>query len=266
MVKTKLSDVVLLMLSAALLFLIVFPVVYLLFSSSIPSLGRALKEGEVLKAIGLSLFASAISSAVTIVLGTPLAWILSRKNFRFKKFIESIIDIPMVIPHPVIGIAILAAFGRNTIVGKMILAAGFKIMGSLTGIVMVMIFVGSPYYINACRDAFNAVPKRIEHVSRSLGAGGGYTFFLITLPLSLRSILTGVFMSTSRAISEFGAIVIVAYHPMVAPVLIFERFESYGLESALPIAVILIIICLVMFILLRILVGSRNAKSRKFNN
>ena len=242
------------------LFLIAYPVSYMILSTSPHSLLDALKDGDVLNSIGLSLTASSLAALVSLVLGTPISYILARKNFPGKKLVEGILDMPMVIPHPVIGIAILAAFGRDTAIGKALYTLGLKIMGSLFGIVTVMTFVGLPFYINAVKNAFLKVPERLEKVSRSLGASPLRTFFSITLPLSLRSIVSGLLMCSARAISEFGAVVIVAYHPMVAPVLIFERFETFGLKASKPISVLLILICLVIFLVVRALV--ENGKGR----
>ena len=235
------------------MFLIVYPLVYMFVSTPISSLLFAIKQKDVLGAIGLSIFCASVASMISLFLGTPLAYILARKNFPAKGFIEATIDIPMVIPHPVIGIAILASLGKHTFIGKILYGFGLKIMGSIFGIIMVMTFVGVPFYINAARDAFLMVPERLEKVSRTLGASQIRSFFLITVPLSFRSILSGVLMCAARGISEFGAIVVIAYHPMVASVLIFEKFESYGLKSSKPIAVLLIGLCLLIFVGLRIL-------------
>jgi len=167
--------------------------------------------------------------------------------------VEAIIDIPIIIPHPVVGIALLSIAGRNYWLGRVFNALGIRIMGSVTGIIMVLIFVGLPFYLNAAREGFAAISPRLESVSRSLGASSVSTFFHITLPLAWRSILIGVVMCCARAISEFGAVVIIAYHPMIAPVLIYERFESMGLKYSQPVAVWLICLCLLLFLLLRVL-------------
>jgi molybdate/tungstate transport system permease protein len=126
-------------------------------------------------------------------------------------------------------------------------------MGSVTGIVMVLTFVGIPFYLNATKNGFESISPRLEKVSRSLGASMFSTFFRITFPLAWRSMLIGIIMCCARAISEFGAVVIVAYHPMIAPVMIYERFEAYGLKYSQPIAVWLVSLSLALFLILRIL-------------
>lgn len=114
-------------------------------------------------------------------------------------------------------------------------------------------YIGMPFYINTVKNGFENISPRLENVSRSLGASLFSTFFRITFPLALRSIVVGMIMCCARAISEFGAVVIVAYHPMVAPVLIYERFEAYGLAYSQPVAVLHILVSLILFLFLRIL-------------
>jgi molybdate/tungstate transport system permease protein len=125
-------------------------------------------------------------------------------------------------------------------------------MGTVTGIVTVLTFVGLPFYVNTVKTGFETIPVRLENVSRSLGASLTKTFFRVTFPLAWRVMLVGIIMCCARAISEFGAIVIVAYHPMIAPVMIYERFTAYGLKYSQPVAVWLILVCLVLFLLLRV--------------
>jgi molybdate/tungstate transport system permease protein len=212
----------------------------------------ALKERVVLEALGRSLFTALSATAVAMVFGTPLAYIMARKNFVGKKVIEGLIDLPIMIPHPVIGIAILSLFGRNTILGRMLELVGIEIMGSLTGIVIVLVFVGAPFYVNTVKAGFESVPIRLEKASRTLGAGMTSTFFRVTFPIVWRNMVLGAVMCTARAISEFGAVIIVAYHPMTAPVLIYERFTAYGLKYSQCVAFWLIAISLLLFVMMRL--------------
>jgi molybdate/tungstate transport system permease protein len=182
---------------------------------------------------------------------------MARHDFPGKSLVEAIIDLPIMIPHPVIGIAILSLVGRHHPFGRFLADMGIEIMGTLTGIIVVLTFVGMPFYVNTVKAGFEAIPKRLENVSRSLGASMGKTFFRITFPLAWRSMVLGMIMCTARAISEFGAVVIVAYHPMTAPVLIYERFTAYGLRYSQPISVWLICISLLLFVAMRL------ASSRK---
>jgi molybdate/tungstate transport system permease protein len=194
-----------------------------------------------------------LAALFSFIFGTPLAYILARTNFVGKHLVESIVDLPIVIPHPVVGIAILSVAGKNHWIGEIFSELGIRIMGSVTGIVVVLTFVGLPFYVNAVKSGFENISPRLEKVSRCLGASMTSTFFRITFPLAWRSILIGLIMCSARAISEFGAVVVVAYHPMIAPVLIYERYEAYGLAYSQPVAVWLVSICLIRVLVLRIL-------------
>jgi len=155
-----------------------------------------------------------------------------------------------------VGIAFLSLTGRNNPIGRFLADVGIQIMGTKTGIVCVLLFVGLPFYVNTVKAGFESVPVRLENASRTLGAGALTTFMRITVPLTWRHMILGIIMCTARAISEFGAVVIIAYHPMTAPVMIYERFTAYGLKYSQPIAVWLILISFVLFVVLRLLSNS----------
>ncbi len=234
------------------LLFILLPLVEMISQTTPGDLLETISDAEVREALFLSLSCSGMAAAISFVFGTPIAYLLARSNFTGKKVVESIIDLPIMIPHPVVGIAILSLAGKNHWIGKTLQQMGIFLFGTTTGIITVLTFVALPFYINTAKGGFQAVPRRLEQVARSLGAGQGATFFRITIPLTWRHMLTGFIMSMARAISEFGAVVIIAYHPMIAPVLMYERFTAYGLKYSQPVAVWLIIICLVLFLLLRI--------------
>ncbi|MCG6894392.1 MAG: ABC transporter permease [Desulfobacteraceae bacterium] len=231
---------------------ILLPLFEMMSEPSVADLRETLRDRDVLRSIRLSVLTSGSAALLSFLFGTPFAYLLARREFRGKKMLESVIDLPIMIPHPVVGIAILGIAGRDHWMGKIIGALGLRIMGSTTGIITVLLFVGLPFYIDTVKAGFEAVPRRMETVSRTLGASTASTFFRVTFPMAWRSMVVGMILCTARAVSEFGAIVIVAYHPMVAPVLIYERFTAYGLRYSQPVAVWLILVCLVLFVLLRL--------------
>lgn len=237
---------------AAVSLFILVPLIQMLFEPSLQALKESILDADVQRAVWLSLYTAGWASLISFISGTPFAYLLARKSFPGKSLIEGIVDLPIMIPHPVIGIAVLSIVGKHHWLGKMMQEIGIQLMGSTTGIVVVLTFVGMPFYINTVKNGFEAVPVRLENVSRSLGASFSTTFFRITFPLAWRSVIVGIILCSARAISEFGAVIIVAYHPMVAPVMIYERFTAYGLKYSQPVAVILILVCLSMFIGLRI--------------
>ena len=122
--------------------------------------------------------------------------------------------------------------------------------------------VSMPLLINAARDSFATISPKLENVSRTLGATHWQTFINITFSIGWRGILSGMILTWARSISEFGAVIILTYHPMIAPTLIFERFNSFGLEYSKPVAAILIFISLITFVLLRILADRGVANAR----
>ena len=217
-------------------------------------LTKAMSDKTVWDSIFLTYYAALISTLIAIIFGTPLAYILSRYDFQGKSIVEGIVDVPVVIPHTVAGIALLAVFGSNGLIGSF---SPIKFVDALPGIVVAMLFVSIPIYLNTAKEGFASVNLRLEQVARTLGASPAKVFFTISLPLVIRHIAAGAIMAWARAISEFGAVVVIAYYPMVAPTLIYERFLSTGLSAARPIAVILILLSLAVFVILRILLWNK---------
>lgn len=238
--------------SAVIVAFILVPLVEMMTQPTLTALKETLMDRDVFRSIRLSMVTAGSAAIISLVFGTPLAYLLARHRFPGKKILESVIDLPIMIPHPVVGIALLSIAGRNHPIGRLMQAVGIEIMGTVTGLIAVLTFVGLPFYINTVKTGFVEISPRLEHVSRSLGASAGGTFFRVTLPLALRHMVVGGIMCMARAVSEFGAVVIVAYHPMVAPVMIYERFTAYGLQYSQPVAVWLILVCLVLFLLLRV--------------
>ncbi|APG28943.1 molybdenum ABC transporter permease [Syntrophotalea acetylenivorans] len=238
--------------SFTILLFIVLPLYRMVSQPTIASLVETIRDPKVFSSIWLSIYTAMAAALISFVFGTPLAYLLARHDFPGKKLVESIIDLPIMIPHPVVGIAILSLLGRGHYLGQLMAKVGLHIMGSVTGIIVVLTFVGLPFYINSAKAGFESVPVRLENVSRSLGAGRAATFFRVTAPLTWRHMLGGFIMCAARAVSEFGAVVIVAYHPMIAPVLMYERFTAYGLKYSQPVGVWLILVCLLLFTLLRL--------------
>jgi molybdate/tungstate transport system permease protein len=237
---------------------IALPLVSLVVSISPLRLYETLLESEVWRSILLTLYMGLWTTAIAFCFGIPLAYLLARRDFPGKWFVEGIVDLPLVIPHTASGIALLSVFGRKFYGGKAFGLLGISFVGMEPGIIIAMLFVSVPIMINTVREGFVAVGPRLEGVAQTLGGSPWRVFLTITLPLSRRSILTGMLMMWSRGISEFGAIFILVYHPMVAPVLIWDRFETYGLDYAKPVAVLLIFLCIGIFFLFRWLGLSRS--------
>ena len=220
----------------------------MVFLSNKAALWQALRDTTVLESIWVTLYAALITAVIGFILGVPLAYILARHNFPLKGAVEGLIDLPIVVPHTAAGIALLFVFGRNYLLGKWFNAIGINFVDSLAGIIIAMLFVSVPFLIDSAKDGFRKVDVRLENVARTLGASPWQVFRRVTFPLARRSIFTGTLMMWARGISEFGAVIILTYFPMVASILIYQRFESYGLTQAIPVAAILVVVCALIFI------------------
>ncbi len=255
MLKNWKTGLVFLFLSGAILLFIVAPLVSMFLNTSFGQYAETVLDPQVRESIRLTMVASFVGVLVFGVAAIPLAYVLARKRFPGKGFVNGLIDLPVVIPHSAAGIALLGVMSRNTWVGQAGEAAGIQFVGGTAGIVVAMAFVSIPFLINAARDGFESVPEKLEKAALNLGASPWRVFFTISLPLAKRHVLTGLTMMWARGLSEFGAVVIIAYHPMVTPVLIWERFASFGLSYARPVAAVFVALCLLFFVAMRFLAG-----------
>ncbi|MDH7486359.1 MAG: ABC transporter permease [Anaerolineae bacterium] len=248
-------------LALLLLLFIAWPLLRTVTASGPALLWQTILDEEVRRAIGLTFYASFIATAIAFLCGVPLAYLLARADFPGRRLVEGLVDLPIVVPHSAAGIALLMVFGRQTFLGQAFGLFGVRFVSALPGIVIAMLFVSLPFLVNAAREGFEAVDPRLERVSRTLGGSPWRTFWGVSFPLAWRSILSGAILMWARGLSEFGAVIILAYHPMVTPVLLYERFESFGLRYAQPVAALVILICLAVFIILR-LIGGRKERAR----
>jgi len=251
--KTDWLELVFAALGGAVLLLIVAPLAGMLLNCSSTELAETAADREVTASIVLTLWTAMASTFICALAAVPFAYLLARKDFPFKRLVTAIVDLPIVIPHSAAGIAVLGVVARDTLVGTAADKLGLRFVDSPAGIMAAMAFVSIPFLINSARDGFYAVPERLEKAALNLGASPTRVFLTISVPLAWRAILSGFILMWARGMSEFGAVIIVAYHPMVAPILIYERFGSFGLKYARPVAVLFILVCLVLFIALRLL-------------
>ena len=234
-----------------ILLFIFMPLFEMIIGSSPAILLDTLLDEEVRDSIWLTIYTALIASTVGLLLGVPLAYLLARHNFPGKRVVEGLIDLPIVVPHTAAGIALLFVFGHQFILGRAFHQIGVDFVSGIPGIVIAMLFVSIPFLINSAREGFEKVDVRLEKVARTLGASPWQAFCKVSLPLAWRSILAGTTMMWARGISEFGAVLILTYHPMVAPILVWKRFQEYGLDYARPVAVLLLLVCLVIFVGIR---------------
>jgi len=252
MSKTPFFNLIFSVLGGLLLLFIVLPLVSTLLGSTSEQFLLALTDPEVLRSIGLTFSAAAAATCVAALTGVPLAYLLARRQFRGKGLVEALVNLPIVIPHTAAGVALLLVFGRRGLLGQWLTPLGVTFTDSFGGIVVGMLFVSLPFLVNMSREAFALIDEELERVAMIDGASAWGAFWYITLPLAWRGVLGGAVMMWARGISEFGAVVILAYHPKIVPVLIYERFNGFGLDASQPIATLLIIVSIIVFVFLRL--------------
>ncbi len=250
---------------AASLFLlfIIAPLVGLVGSGGAEGVRLLGSDAELRNALLLTATTATIATLLGVVGATPVAYALARGRFRGRAALAALLDLPLLIPHPVAGIALLLVLGRNTTLGSGLWALGLQITGSMTGIVCAMLFVSAPLYVSAAREAFDRVDPRFEGVARTLGDSRWRAIRRVTIPLAWRGLLASAIVMWARAVSEFGAIVILVYHPRVASVLSYERFTAFGLSEALPVAAVLVLLAMIPLVALRALRGDERLPSRR---
>lgn len=227
-----------------LLFFLVLPLVAVVWRA-FPFRAEGWLSASTFDALRLSLFTATVSAAFAIALGTPIAYVLARENFHGKAIVDALIDLPMVLPPAVAGLALLMAFGRRGLLGPALDAVGIELPFTTAAVVMAQTFVAAPFYVRSAKAGFASVDRGLEQMSALLGVSDLRTFFRITLPLAAPSLFGGVLMTWARALGEFGATIMFAGNfqgvTQTMPLAIYIGLES-NLDSALALSVILIVV------------------------
>jgi len=239
-----------------LLLFLVAPLASTLFSTTPTSFWDTLRDPEVLSSIRLTFLAALAAVAFGLLTGVPLAYLVARRSFPGQRLVQAIVNLPLVIPHTAAGVALLLVFDRRGFFGQAGAAIGITFTDTAAGIAVAMAFVGLPFLVNAGREAFAQVDPEYELAALADGASPWQAFWHVALPQAWNGLLAGALMMWARGVSEFGAVAILAYHPRIVPVLVYERFEGFGLAAAQPVAVLLIVSALLVFVLLNV-VGRR---------
>ena len=197
----------------------------------------------VLQALRLTIITSVISLAIVVVVGTPFALLLARRRSPALRVIDTFVELPIVLPPVVAGVAMLMAFGRNGLLGPALSSVGITLPFTTAAVIFAQIFVAAPFYIRAARIGFAAVDPAYEEVSQTLGVSPWATFWRLTLPVAWPSLLTGFTLAWARAVSEFGATIMFAGNltgrTQTMPLAIMTAMES-SLGAALALAVLLL--------------------------
>lgn len=198
-----------------------------------------------LQALQLSLMTATTAALLAVGIGTPVAYLLARSDFHGKALIDTLIDVPMVLPPSVAGIALLMAFGRRGLLGPALSVMGIELPFTTAAVVIAEAFVAAPFYVRAAKAGFAAVDRKYEQMSALLGVSPRRTFFRITLPLAAPSLFGGLLMTWARALGEFGATIMFAGNfpgrTQTMPLAIYAGLES-NLDSALALALALVVV------------------------
>jgi len=216
------------------------------------------------QALRLSLTTTAISLGIVVLLGTPLAFFLARHSFRGKSLVETMIDLPMVLPPAVAGLALLMAFGRRGLLGELLdRHFGITIGFTTTAVVLAQIFVSAPFYIRSARAGFANYDPFVEEAAANLGASPIRVLWHITLPLARSSIGAGAVLAWARALGEFGATIMfagsIAGRTETMPLAVYGRYEAGDLDTALLLSVILVVFAMLVLLSVR-LTGGRSGQ------
>lgn len=243
-------------LSLPLLAFLLVPLLALVSRASLPQIAANLRDPAVLQAISLSLRTSLAATVLTVFIGTPAAYLVARREFRLKRAVDTLLDLPTVLPPAVAGVALLMAFGRRGLVGGLLEPLGIQVTFTPIAVIMAQIFVAAPLYLRAAILGFAAIDNELEQSAALDGAGDWQIFRHIVLPLSTNALLSGSVMMWARALGEFGATIIFAGNlpgiTQTMPLAIYIGFEL-DIGVALTLSVILMTLSFLVLITVKVL-------------
>ncbi|MGH2443815.1 MAG: ABC transporter permease [Chloroflexota bacterium] len=229
------------------------PIVFLYRETSSGAIQTTLGDPQTQSALFTSLETASVSTGIVALLGVPLAYLLARFRFPGKTIVSTFVFLPLVLPPVSAGILLLVLYGPYGSIGALLAPHGLTIVDSLAGIVLAQCFVSAPFCIVASRSAFESVDIEYEEAAASMGASLWQTFWHVALPMARGGIVAGLVLSWMRALGEFGATVILAYHPYSLPVLNYVNLSSTGLREALPLALLALVLAAVVLLTLYLL-------------
>jgi molybdate transport system permease protein len=240
--------------AGVLLLLWATPLLALLLRGAAPSVMALMGDPIVQQALRLSLVTSAIASGLAVLCGTPLAYALARWEFPGRRAIEALIDLTLVLPPAVAGIALLMAFGRRGLLGPVLSASGISLPFTSAAVVIAQLFVAAPFFVRAARLAFEAIAPQVEEAAAILGASSWQLFRRVMLPTARRGLMAGLVLCWTRALSEFGATILFAGNmpgrTQTMPLAIYIGLER-GVDVALGLSVILLGVSALLLLALR---------------
>lgn len=207
-----------------------------------------------LAAYNVSFVTALAAGLVNGVMGTIVAWVLVRYNFPGKKLIDAAVDLPFAIPTSVAGLVLATVYSDKGWIGQLFAPLGIKIAFTRLGVFVAMLFISLPFVVRTLQPVLQEMEKELEEAARSLGASQWQIFSRVLLPPLFPPILTGVALGFSRAVGEYGSVVLIAssipFEDLIAPVLVFQRLEQYDYTGATVIGTVLLLVSLVLLLLI----------------
>lgn len=260
MIGFRPSKVLAIIASGSLLLYLIVPLIVILLRAIEAELWQQLAQPTVAQALRLSLFTSVASTAITVALGTPLAYFLARRRVPIRAAIETLLDLPIVLPPAVAGLALLLTFGRRGLFGPLLDTLGINLPFTTIAVIMAETFVAAPFYIRSAQTGFASVSHQIEESASDLGASNWQVFRRVTLPLAGSALLSGIILSWARALGEFGATILFAGNfigrTQTMPLAIYQALET-DLSASVAIAAILVLISFFFLMVLRLITHGR---------
>lgn len=209
---------------------------------------------------------SLLAAAINGIFGTLIAWVFVRYDFPLKRVFDATIDLPFALPTSVAGLTLATVYNNQGWIGSLLAPLGIQVSFSRLGVWVAMVYISLPFIVRTVQPVLQEMEKEIEEAAWSLGASQWQTFWKVILPPVFPTILTGVALGFSRAVGEYGSIVIIAsntpFKDLIAPVLIFQRLEQYDYAGATVLGTVLLIISLLLLLGINFL----QAWSRKYDN
>ncbi|TAK00691.1 MAG: molybdate ABC transporter permease subunit [Chloroflexota bacterium] len=219
-------------------------------------LAGAIGSPVVLSALGLSLVTTGVSVVVIVLFGTPLAFLLARRRFRGSGLVETVVDLPLVLPPSVAGLALLLVFGRRGLLGESLDAAGLAIPFTVVAVILAQVFVAAPFYVRAARAGIAGVSRDLEDAARVDGASEAGVFRHVMAPLAAPALAAGLVMSWARSLGEFGATILfagnVAGRTQTLPLVVYGEFGGGDLDAAIAAATVLVLAALGVLVAVRL--------------
>lgn len=251
------SHMIFLLVGLTVVFLVLLPVLVIMFEEDPRNIFNMLNDQDVINAIKLTAITATVSTIFLVLVCVPLAYVISRFHFKGRSFLLSVIDIPIIIPQSAAGIALLRVFGKNQYIGEILFNSfGIRFDGQVLGICLAQIFVSMPFLLKSAISSFEATPPSLELNAQTLGASPFGSFYRISLPLASRGIFIGAVLAWARAAGEFGAVLFISPFPETAPIAVYNKFTSVGIAEAAPLVTTILLFSIIMFFLLQLVARS----------